>query len=141
MQGEGLAVMSLAEEVAAFHTGNPNPAAMVGEFRRATLLIPATESTLMSTELDGIRWLYAFTDEEALSRFVAARGGAPDAEWQYVTASGARILDVLIPAIEGPTGVALDAGGEYGMLFPPVAGIVPRAAALDVSGAAAGGSR
>ncbi|GAA5612768.1 hypothetical protein Spla01_03934 [Streptomyces platensis] len=87
----------------------------------------------MSTELDGIRWLYVFTDEEALSRFALSRGSEPGTEWRYVTASGARVLDVLIPACEGPTGVALDVGGEQGALFPPVAGIVPDSAAVDIS--------
>ena len=105
---------------------------MVGEFRRTHVLIPTVNDSLMSTELDGIRWLYAFTDEEALSRFALTRGGEPGAEWRYVTTSGARVLDVLIPACEGPTGVALDAGSEQGALFPPVAGIVPDSAAVDI---------
>ncbi|SCK10972.1 SseB protein N-terminal domain-containing protein [Streptomyces sp. SceaMP-e96] len=87
----------------------------------------------MSTELDGIRWLYAFTDEEALARFALSRGSEPGTEWRYVTASGARVLDVLVPACEGPTGVALDAGSEQGALFPPMAGIVPDSAAVDIS--------
>ncbi|UKY51302.1 SseB family protein [Streptomyces inhibens] len=127
--------MSLADEVAAVHAGQPDPAALVGEFRRTHVLIPTVNDTLLSTELDGIRWLYAFTDEDALSRFALSRGSEPGTEWQYVTASGARVLDVLIPAIEGPTGVALDAGSEQGALFPPVAGIVPDSAAIDVSAA------
>ncbi|MER6307743.1 SseB family protein [Streptomyces sp. NPDC001657] len=125
--------MSLIDEVAAIHAGQPDPAALVGEFRRTHVLIPTVNDTLLSTELDGIRWLYAFTDEEALSRFALGRGAEPGAEWRYVSASGARVLDVLIPAIEGPTGVALDAGSEQGALFPPVAGIVPDRAAIDVS--------
>lgn len=82
--------------------------------------------------MDGIRWLYAFTDEDALSRFALSRGSEPGTEWQYLSVSGARVLDVLIPAIEGPTGVALDAGSEQGALFPPVSGIVPDRAAVDV---------
>ncbi|MFF4603732.1 SseB family protein [Streptomyces sp. NPDC001339] len=125
--------MSLVDEVAAVHAGQPNPAALIGEFRRTHVLLPTSHDTLMSAEMNGIRWLYAFTDEAALSRFARSRGCEPgtEAEWQYVTASGARILDVLIPAIEGPTGVALDAGSEQGALFPPVAGIVPTSAALD----------
>ncbi|MFI1620207.1 SseB family protein [Streptomyces lydicus] len=125
--------MSLADELAAVHTGQPDPAALVGEFRRTHVLIPTAHDTLLSTELDGIRWLYAFTDEEALARFALSRGSAPGTEWRYVTASGARVLDVLIPAINGPTGVALDAGSEQGALFPPVAGIVPDRAAMDVA--------
>lgn len=103
----------------------------MGEFRRTHVLIPTVNDTLMSAELDGIRWLYAFTDEDALSRFALSRGSEPGTEWRYVTASGARVLDVLIPACEGPAGVALDAGSEQGALFPPVAGIVPDSAAVD----------
>ncbi|WP_435604313.1 SseB family protein [Streptomyces sp. bgisy130] len=130
--GGGRPVMSLADEVAAVHAGRPDPAALVGEFRRAHVLIPTVNDTLMSADMDGIRWLYAFTDEDALSRFALSRGSEPGTEWRYVTASGARVLDVLIPACEGPTGVALDAGSEQGALFPPVAGIVPDSAAVDI---------
>ncbi|MFJ6750825.1 SseB family protein [Streptomyces sp. NPDC091266] len=125
--------MSLAEEVAAVHEGRADPAALVGEFRRTHVLMPLTNDAFMSAELNGIRWLYAFTDEESLSRFARVRGGDPGAEWQYMTMAGARVLDVLIPAIEGPTGVALDAGSEQGMLFPPVTGIVPDEAAVDAA--------
>ncbi|MFD8328863.1 SseB family protein [Streptomyces lydicus] len=125
--------MSLADELAAVHAGQPDPAALIGEFRRAHVLIPTADDTLLSTESGGIRWLYAFTDEEALARFALSRGSEPGTELRYVTASGARVLDVLIPAIEGPTGVALDAGSEQGALFPPVAGIVPDGAAIDVT--------
>lgn len=46
---------------------------------------------------------------------------------------GARLLDVAIPAMPVPYGVALDVGSEgQGALFPPVRGIVPDAAAVDV---------
>lgn len=123
--------MSLVDEVAAVHAGQPDPAALVGEFRRTHVLIPTVNDTFLSSEMDGIRWLFAFTDEDALSRFAISRGSAPGTEWQYVTVTGARILDVLIPAIEGPTGVALDAGSEQGALFPPVSGIVPDSVAVD----------
>ncbi len=66
--------MSLADEVLAVHAGEPDPAALVGEFRRTHVLLPTVNDTLMSAELDGIRWLYAFTDEEAMSRFALSRG-------------------------------------------------------------------
>ncbi|MFJ9417339.1 SseB family protein [Streptomyces sp. NPDC101227] len=80
----------------------------------------------------GIRWVYAFTDEEAMAHFATARGAAREAELEYVRAVGARLLDVVVPAIEGPAGVAVNVGGEQPMLFPPVSGIVPDAAALDL---------
>ncbi|MFF2805728.1 SseB family protein [Streptomyces sp. NPDC058000] len=124
--------MPLADEVAAFHEARPNPAALVGEFRRAVVMLPMVNDAILAADMDGIRWLYAFSGEDALSRFAAGRGSESATEWQYVTVSGARILDVLIPAIEGPAGVALDAGSAEGMLFPPVSGIVPDHVAVDV---------
>ncbi|MFG2532627.1 SseB family protein [Streptomyces sp. NPDC048516] len=127
--------MSLTDEIAAVHAGQPDPGALVGEFRRTHVLLPTVDDTFLSAELDGIRWLYAFTDEDALSRFALSRGSEPGTEWRYVAVSGARVLDVLIPAIEGPAGVALDAGSEQGALFPPVSGIVPDSAAVDVPAA------
>ncbi|MCX5450969.1 SseB family protein [Streptomyces libani] len=130
--GREPAVMSLADEVAAAHAGNPNPAALVGEFRRTPVLIPLINDSLMSAELSGIRWLYAFSDEQELARFAASRGAAPETELSYARAVGARLLDVVIPAIEGPAGVVLDAGSEQGMVFPPVSGIVPDSAAIDL---------
>ncbi|KUL38572.1 hypothetical protein ADL22_17965 [Streptomyces sp. NRRL F-4489] len=104
---------------------------MIGEFRRTAVILPIADDAFLSSELDGMRWLYAFSDEDALSRFAADRGSAPGSDWQYATVLGARVLDVLIPAIEGPTGVALDAGSAQGMLFPPVSGIVPDRVAVD----------
>ncbi|WP_018536582.1 MULTISPECIES: SseB family protein [unclassified Streptomyces] len=124
--------MPLADEVVAFHEGRPNPAALIGEFRRTVVILPIADEAFLATDLDGIRWLYAFSDEDSLSRFAAGRGSDPATEWQYATVTGARILDVLIPAVEGPAGVALDAGSAQGMLFPPVSGIVPDHVAVDV---------
>ena len=41
----------------------------------------------------------------------------------------------MVPLLPGPAGVALDAGSEDGgVLFPPVAGIVPDAVAVDLGG-------
>lgn len=125
--------MSLADEVAAAHAGEPNPAALVGEFRRTPVLIPLVNDSLMSAELSGICWLYAFSDEQELARFAVSRGAAPETELSYARAVGARLLDVVIPAIEGPAGVVLDAGSEQGMVFPPVSGIVPDSAAIDLT--------
>ncbi|GAA2677471.1 hypothetical protein GCM10009864_56400 [Streptomyces lunalinharesii] len=128
--GEGL-TMPLADEVAACHEGRPNPAALVGEFRRTIVILPIVDDAFLTAELDGIRWLYAFSDEDALSSFAAERGGESEPELRYVSMVGARVLDVLVPAIEGPVGVALDVGSEQGMVFPPVSGIVPDRVAVD----------
>ncbi|WP_461026116.1 SseB family protein [Streptomyces sparsus] len=92
----------------------------------------------MSATLGGIRWLYAFTDEQAYARFTSARGDAPGAEPEYREILGARLLDVVVPALEVPAGVALNVADEHGsMLFPPVHGTVPDAAAVDLTEAAA----
>ncbi|MFE6835449.1 SseB family protein [Streptomyces sp. NPDC057705] len=100
------------------------------------LLVPLSEGDdggLMSGWQGGVRWIYAFTDEEALARFAVARGsGAEAREREYLSILGARLVDAVVPAVGGPTGVAVDVADEDGsMLFPPVVGIVPEACAVD----------
>ncbi|MFI1308400.1 SseB family protein [Streptomyces sioyaensis] len=125
--------MSLADEVAAAHAGRPNPAALVGEFRRTSVWVPIVNESLMSAEMTGIRWLYAFSDDQELTRFAVSRGAGPETELHYVRTAGARLLDVVIPAIKGPAGVVLDAGSAQAMVFPPVSGIVPDSVAVDLT--------
>ncbi|MET8753938.1 SseB family protein [Streptomyces sp. NPDC004667] len=128
--------MELTAEIAAYRAGNGDPGRLVGEFRRAALLVPlANESAggLMSAVSGGIRWLYAFTDKESLGRFAEARGEA-GREWPYLAILGARLVDAVVPAVDGPAGIAVNVADEEGsMLFPPVAGIVPDGCAVDVS--------
>ncbi|MER5304785.1 hypothetical protein ABT039_35680 [Streptomyces lasiicapitis] len=110
-------------------------AALLGEFRRTAVLLPlgADDSPLVA-DIDGLRWLYAFSDEAALARFALARGDAARA-WDYQRLLGARLLDGVIPAMDVPCGVALDVGSPgHEVLLPPVLGIVPDSAAVDSNG-------
>jgi hypothetical protein len=110
-------------------------AVLLGEFRRTAVLVPIDAyGSLWTAEQGGVRWICAFSDEEALARFARAQGDA-EREWAYRTVLGARLLDVMVPMLPGPGGVALDAGSEDGMLFPPVAGVVPDEAVVDLGGA------
>ncbi|MFE5868064.1 SseB family protein [Streptomyces roseifaciens] len=147
---------ALTDEIRALHAGEGWPAALVGRFRRTAVLVPSdgqggqggqdgqgghggqgSQGGLWSVEYGGIRWICAFTDETALARFALAQGTAPRADgttdWTYRTVLGARLLDVVVPAVGVPTGVALDVGSEHPMLFPPVVGIVPDAYAVNVA--------
>jgi hypothetical protein len=91
---------------------------MVHEFRRTAVLVPLDpQGGLCSAELGRVRWLYAFSNEISLARFLVTRGAA-DSGWEYVSVLGARLLDVVVPATGGPAGVALDVGSEQPMLFP-----------------------
>ncbi|MFJ4863471.1 SseB family protein [Streptomyces sp. NPDC088748] len=111
-------------------------AVLLGEFRRTAVLVPFDDQDSMWTaDFGGVRWICAFSDEEALAAFARARGDA-GREWAYRTVLGARLLDVMVPMLPGPGGVALDAGSDGGMLFPPVRGVVPDAVAVDIEGAA-----
>ncbi|MFA7765993.1 SseB family protein [Streptomyces sp. NPDC048723] len=145
--------MGLTEQIASCREGRGDPARLVGEFRRTALLVPLTMTDadedaappgdaaggLMSAVSGGIRWLYAFTDEEALARFARARG-EDGRDWPYLAMLGARLLDAVVPMSDGPAGVAVNvADGDGSMLFPPVAGIVPDALAVDVDPGADGG--
>ncbi|MFE7550011.1 SseB family protein [Streptomyces gardneri] len=110
-------------------------ARLLGEFRRTAVLVPFDEAgSLWTADFNGVRWICAFSDEDALARFAVARGDAAR-EWTYRTVLGARLLDVMVPMLPGPGGVALDAGSADGMVFPPVAGIVPDEVAVDLGGA------
>ncbi|MFC8268066.1 SseB family protein [Streptomyces cinereoruber] len=107
-------------------------ARLLGEFRRTAVLVPFDDrESLWTADFNGVRWICAFSDEEALARFAVARGEA-GREWTYRTVLGARLLDVMVPMLPGPGGVALDAGSADGTLFPPVAGIVPDEVAVDL---------
>ncbi|MFD3940442.1 SseB family protein [Streptomyces sp. NPDC058611] len=110
-------------------------AVLLGEFRRTAVLVPFDPyGSLWTAEQGGVRWICAFSDEEALARFARAQGEV-EREWEYRTVLGARLLDVMVPMLGVPAGVALDAGGDDGMLFPPVAGVVPESAVVDLGGA------
>ncbi|WP_241028382.1 hypothetical protein [Streptomyces verrucosisporus] len=105
---------------------------MVGEFRRTAVLVPLVDGGLLTAVHGGIRWIHTFTDEAALARFTRLKGATPGEEWEYAALLGARLLDVVVPQVDGPAGVAVNAADEDGsMLFPPVRGIVPDAAAVD----------
>ncbi|MHA7959997.1 hypothetical protein ACX9I7_19800 [Streptomyces sp. L500] len=125
-------VSRLAGEIAALYDEAGHPAALVGEFRRTAVLVPLDEAGgLWSVEMHGIRWICGFTDVAALARFAVARGIAEDEEWEYRSIFGARLLDVVVPAVGAPAGVALDIADERPVMFPPVRGIVPDDVALD----------
>ncbi|WP_432148339.1 SseB family protein [Streptomyces sp. bgisy029] len=107
-------------------------ARLLGEFRRTAVLVPFDEhGSLWTADQNGVRWICAFSDDEALARFALAQGDGAR-EWTYRTILGARLLDVMVPMLPGPAGVALDAGSTDGVLFPPVAGIVPDHVAVDL---------
>ena len=110
-------------------------AVLLGEFRRTAVLVPTDEDDApLVGDFGGIRWIYAFSNESALARFAIARGEG-GREWPYQRLPGARLLDATVPAVGVPCGVALDVGTEgEGVLFPPVTGIVPEAAAVDADG-------
>lgn len=128
------AAPSVEAEQDRLRTARREFAVLLGEFRRTAVLVPLDEAgDLWSAEQNGVRWICAFSDEEALARFALARGVA-GREWTYQAVLGARLLDVMVPLLPGPAGVALDAGSADGMLFPPVAGIVPDAVAVDLGG-------
>ncbi|MEV5240569.1 SseB family protein [Streptomyces cinnamoneus] len=124
----------LTQQIAAVYAHQAHPAALVGEFRRAAVLVPLDEAGgLWSVEFGGVRWICAFTDDVALARFAVERGLSEGQEWRYLSVFGARLLDVVVPQVGGPAGVALDIGSEQPMLFPPVRGIVPDGVALDAA--------
>lgn len=74
-----------------------------------------------SGDQGGIRWIYAFTTPTELADFLLARGEG-EAEVGYLTVRGDRLLDVAVPALGVPGGVAVDVAGDRPVLFPAVPG-------------------
>ncbi|MER5216556.1 hypothetical protein ABT063_39985 [Streptomyces sp. NPDC002838] len=113
-------------------------AELLNEFRRTAVLVPLGdrpgpdgERGLLTADWNGVRFILAFSDGQALARYAQARGEFAR-EWTYQTVLGARLLDVAVPAAGVPCGVALDcADGPDGMVFPPVRGVVPDDVAVD----------
>ncbi len=106
--------------------------ALLAAFRDTAVLVPLRSGGWLTADFGGVRWILAFSDTSALARYASARDEAHQ-EWTYRTVLGARLLDVAVPAAGVPCGVALDAadGVEHAVLFPPVAGVVPDAFAVD----------
>ncbi|MGW6505974.1 hypothetical protein ACWGCP_00135 [Streptomyces niveus] len=122
----------LADRIAEQRAGVGDPRGLVGELRRALVLVPLDGGGLWTASFGGVRWVCAFTDEGALARFAEARGGAGGRAWEFAVVRGARLLDEIVPAMGRPAGVAVNvADPEGSMLFPPVVGIVPDAVAVD----------
>lgn len=140
--------MELTDYIAAVREGQGDPAAMVGEFRRTTVLVPLLDGALCTAEQGGIPWIQTFTDEDQLALYAQARGGsmaggagAAHEEWEYAAVLGARLLDIFVPQSGRPTGIAIDVADSAGaMLLPPVRGIVPAEVAADGASADSGGS-
>ncbi|WP_328582666.1 hypothetical protein [Streptomyces sp. NBC_00370] len=127
---------ALAERIADRRAGVGDPRALVGELRRSLVLVPLDGGGLWTATFGGVRWIYGFTDDEALARFARARdsgdGLLTGREWEFAELRGARLLDEIVPAMGVPAGVALNVADPDGsMLFPPVMGIVPDAVAVD----------
>ncbi|MET9448820.1 SseB family protein [Streptomyces cinerochromogenes] len=138
---------ALAEQIAERRAGMGDPRALLGELRRASVLVPLDRGGLWTGRFGGVRWVFAFTGEEALARFAQERaresGSAQDSArpWEFAELLGARLLDEVIPAMGEPAGIAVDVADPYGaMLFPPALGIVPEEAAVDAPARPVGGT-
>ncbi|MEU8540728.1 hypothetical protein AB0C52_12225 [Streptomyces sp. NPDC048717] len=130
---------ALARRISEQRAGTGDPRALVGEMRRAVLLIPSTGAGLWSARSGGIRWICAFTDEEALARF-AVHHGPGSRPMDYVALLGARIVDEVVPSLDEPAGLAVDIADEdNSMFFPPVTGIVPAHTAVGYDAQNKGG--
>ncbi|WP_329566435.1 SseB family protein [Kitasatospora sp. NBC_01266] len=113
--------VELTERLAALQAGQVNGPGLIAAFREALLLAPTENGKPLAADSGGVRWLYAFTDESALARFASARGLEPPVE--YLTVYGRRLLDVAVPALGVPAGVALDAAGPVPFALPPAVAV------------------
>src|ERR1043165_1252844 len=69
---------ALADRIPDQRAGAGDPRALLGEFRRALVLVPLAGGGLWTAEFGGVRWVCGFTDEAALARFAQERVSAHD---------------------------------------------------------------
>lgn len=132
MTGDQAGARTDEGDAAAFDEALRAFAAALGDFRRSAVLVPLDDrGGLWTTSYGGVWWVHAFSDENALADFARMRDEPAARQWDYVSVLGARLLDVVIPGMGEPAGVALDPGGAHPTLFPPLMGVVPDRAAVD----------
>lgn len=102
--------------------------AVIGEFRRSLVLVPIRDGGILTGDLGGLRWIYAFTDTDTLTTFARQRGEG--GEWEFRRVYGARLLEETVAEVGVPCGVAVDVGSEGAFVLPPAKGIVPEEAAV-----------
>ncbi|MFG2843147.1 hypothetical protein ACGF12_08210 [Kitasatospora sp. NPDC048296] len=128
----------LMHQVRMVRLGLGDPAVMLAQFRLSPVLVPQWgDEAVWTADEGGLRWVFAFSSEEELAAFVRSKGLSLDG-FPYMTVLGSRLLDVAVPGLGVPGGVALDVAGNEPMVFPPVRGIVPDEMALDGPGTAGG---
>ncbi|MFE9421616.1 SseB family protein [Kitasatospora sp. NPDC006697] len=109
--------MGLAQRLVELHAERIDSARVLMDFRRSAVLVPMQDGEPLAGEFGGIEWLFAFSGVEALDRYVQTRGLI--AEVPYLTVYGWRLLDVAVPALGVPAGVAVDVAGPAPFLVPP----------------------
>lgn len=114
-----MADSALQDRIADVYTGTVDGPALVAAFREAIVVVPTDgRDAVLTFEDRGVRWVPAFTGTAALARFALARG-AGEREWPYLTTVGARLQDAVLPALDGPAGIAVDVGSDRPVFFPP----------------------
>ncbi|HEX7660530.1 MAG TPA: hypothetical protein VF444_13735 [Pseudonocardiaceae bacterium] len=112
----------LVAEIARLYAGIVDGPRLTSAFRESLVWLPTAADdpagSVLTADYRGVHWLYAFTGEAELARFAMKTGGA-DRPRTYLTARGWRVLDVLVPAMDQPAGVAVDAAGKRPMFLPP----------------------
>lgn len=155
-RNEPVDTAGLQVQMAAMARGAGDPEELIAAVRGATLLLTLLgPEQLWTCEFEESQWLFAFTNAGELHTFLqqkwdASRPGDLPPELaqraMYLRINGAELLEDLIPALMErdrlPYGVALDVTSPQRTFLPPLPGIVPDHAALDLDAAtgSAGGA-
>lgn len=112
--------VGLLAEIAAVYGGFGRWEGLVREFRPSLVLVPTSSGGgLLAGDHSGVRWFLAFTGEQDLAEWAVASGRRPDVDMDFLTVLGERMLDVAVPSVDGPAGVALNIAGRRPIFLPP----------------------
>lgn len=121
--------MSITEEARRARAGEGDLDTLMRAFRESTLYIQRTDPlSLPLVELDGLKWIAAFSILELLANHLNRRG---EKDADYLAVSGERLLDTYLPALPKHTGIVFDCGTEHMIALPPVKDIVSDELAVD----------
>lgn len=111
------------ERARLYRNGVGDPEAFLVAFRASTVYLQRIDPlSLPMVSIDGLNWLAAFSSLELLRQYLLARRESAEAD--YLSVTGERLLDHILPALPRPTGVVFDNGADHMMALPPVRGIV-----------------
>lgn len=110
---------ALRTEIRLARGGLANAEALQRAIRDSVLyVLPLGEEAVMCADLNDITWVLAFTSVDEVALYAAAKGATAADEIDYLSVTGAHLVEQVLPAWGRATGIALDVAGSEPLMLP-----------------------